>query len=105
MHVDYINGKEDKMSLSVISKVPKCQNDTLECAVKILIILKHIAEEPCVKESDLAKMTGKSLSTVKRIMDVLQEKGHVRRVNGKRYGKYWWMYLSTCSNCMSRNKH
>ena len=33
-------------------------------------------------------MTGKSLSTVKRITDVLQEKGYVRRVNGKRYGKW-----------------
>ncbi|MBQ3164671.1 MAG: winged helix-turn-helix transcriptional regulator [Lachnospiraceae bacterium] len=45
-----------------------------------------------MKQNDLAKMTGKSLSAVKRIMDVMQEKGYVRRVNGKRYGKYWWMY-------------
>ena len=41
-----------------------------------------------MKQNDLAKMTGKSLSTVKRIMVVLQEKGYVRRVNGKRYGKW-----------------
>lgn len=37
--------------------------------------MKHIAEEPCEKQCDLAKITGKSLSTSKRIMDVLQEKG------------------------------
>ena len=82
---------------SVKSKVPKCQNDTLECTLEELIILKHIAEEPCVKQSELAKITGKSLSTVKRIMDVLQEKGYVRRVNGKRYGK-WEVLVDISSN-------
>ena len=60
----------------------------MECALEELVILKHIAEEPCAKQSDLAKIMGKSLSTVKRIMDGMQEKGYVRRVNGKRYGKW-----------------
>ncbi len=51
--------------------MPKCQNDTLECTLEELIFLKHIAEASCVKQNDLAKMTVKSLSAVKRIMDVL----------------------------------
>ncbi|MBQ6995666.1 MAG: winged helix-turn-helix domain-containing protein [Lachnospiraceae bacterium] len=68
-----------------------------KCTVEELVILKHIVEDPCVKQNDLAKMTGKSLSTVKRIMDVMQEKGYVRRVNGKRYGK--WKVLVDVSEC------
>ena len=32
--------------------------------------------------------TGKSLSTVKRMMKSLQDKNHIRRENGKRYGKW-----------------
>ena len=32
--------------------------------------------------------TGKSLSTVKRIMESLQKKEYIRRVDGKRYGKW-----------------
>lgn len=99
MHVDYVLNLEDNNSQSVSSKVPKCQNDTLECTLEELIILKHIAEEPCVKQSELAKITGKSLSTVKRIMDVLQEKGYVRRVNGKRYGK-WEVLVDISQNRM-----
>ena len=83
MHEYYVWDKEDNISQSVISKAPKCQNDTLECTLEELIIVRHITEESFAKQCDLAKITGKSLSAVKRIMDVLQEKGYVRRVNGK----------------------
>lgn len=88
MHVDYAMEQEDNIFQSVIPKVSKCQNDTLECTLEEMAILKLIIEDSTVKQNDLAKKTGKSLSTVKRIMDSLQEKEYIRRVNGKRYGKW-----------------
>ena len=33
-------------------------------------------------------MTGKSLSTIKRLMASLRDRGIIRRVDGKRYGKW-----------------
>ena len=47
-----------------------------------------ISDNPAITQKELAGATGKSISTVKRIMSSLQEKGYVRRVNGKRYGKW-----------------
>lgn len=78
-----ISGSQEVQS--VISKVPKVQNDTLECTLEEMAILKLIIENPAVTQKDLMAETGKSLSTVKRVMASLQEKGYIRRVNGKRY--------------------
>lgn len=83
LHLDYA---ED--SQSVNPKVPKYQIDTLECTLEETIILQLIIENSNVKQNEIAKRTGKSLSTVKRIMESLQEKQYIRRINGKRYG-YW----------------
>ena len=85
MHVDYI---ENDNSQSVISKVPKSQFDTLKCTLEELAILELISKNPSIKQRELVEQTRKSLSTVKRIMDILQEKEYIRRVNGKRYGKW-----------------
>ena len=46
-----------------------------------------------ITQKELVKVTGKSISTVKRIMGSLQEKGYICRVNGKRFGK--WEILIT----------
>ncbi len=67
MHVDYA----DDHSQSVNPKVPKSQFDTLECTLEELAILELICENPAIKQKDLVAETGKSLSTVKRIMDSL----------------------------------
>ena len=75
MHIDYV---EESHSQSVNSKVPKSQFDTLEL----------IANNPAIKQQELVAATGKSLSTVKRMMKSLQDKKHIRRENGKRYGKW-----------------
>ena len=40
------------------------------------------------KQQELAEATGKSLSTVKRIMKSLQEKQYICREGGKKYGKW-----------------
>ena len=84
MHVDYV----DDNFQSVIPKVPKSQFDTLECTLEELAVLKLIYKNPSIKQKELAAETGKSLSTVKRIMESLQKKDYIRRVDGKRYGKW-----------------
>lgn len=84
MHVDYV----DDHSQSVSSKVPKSQFDTLECTLEELSVLELIYKNPSIKQKELVSETGKSLSTVKRIMESLQKKEYIRRVDGKRYGKW-----------------
>ena len=84
MHVDYV----DDNFQSVIPKVPKSQFDTLECTLEELAVLRLIYKNPSIKQKELAAETGKSLSTVKRIMESLQKKDYIRRVDGKRYGKW-----------------
>ena len=84
MHVDYV----DDNSQSVTPKAPKSQFDTLECTLEELAFLELIYKNPSIKQKDLVAETGKSLSTVKRIMESLQKKEYIRRVDGKRYGKW-----------------
>ena len=84
MRVDYV----DDNSQSVIPKAPKSQFDTLECTLEELAFLELIYKNPSIKQKDLVAETGKSLSTVKRIMESLQKKEYIRRVDGKRYGKW-----------------
>jgi fido (protein-threonine AMPylation protein) len=90
MHVDYMN---DDDSQSAISKDSKCQIDTLGCTLEELAVLELIIKTPSVKQAELVTETGKSLRSIKRIMESLQEKEYIRRVNGKRYGK--WEVLIT----------
>lgn len=41
-----------------------------------------------ITQLELAEETGKSLRTIKREMNDLKEKGYIRRLNGKRNGKW-----------------
>lgn len=84
MHIDYM----DDNFQSVTPKVPKSQFDTLECTLEELAILELIYKNPLIRQKDLAAETGKSLSTVKRIMEFLQKKEYIRRVGRKRYGRW-----------------
>ena len=70
---------DESNSQSVNSKVPKSQFDTLDCILEELAILELIAKNPIVKQQELVKVTGKSLSTIKRIMKPLQDKKYIRR--------------------------
>ena len=88
MHVDYVPEEDEMDFQSIISKVPKVQNDTLNCTLDEMAVIKLILENPIIKQKELVSTIGKSISTVKRIMNSLQEKGYIRRVNGKRYGKW-----------------
>lgn len=47
--------------------------------------MRLIYKNPSIKQKELAAETGKSLSTVKRIMESLQKKDYIRRVDGKRW--------------------
>ena len=85
MHVDYI---ETNDSQSIISKVPKSQFDTLDCTLEELAVLELITKNPTIKQQELAEATGKSVSTIKRVMKSLQDKNYIRRESGKRYGKW-----------------
>ncbi len=58
-----------------------------------LAVLELILKNPSIKQNELVTETGKSLSTIKRIMESLQKKQYIRRVNGKRYGT--WEVLTT----------
>ena len=84
MHIDCVHDN----SQSVIPKVPKSQIDTLECTLEELTVLRLIYKNPSIKQKELAAETGRFLSTVKRIMESLQKKDYIRRVDGKRYGKW-----------------
>lgn len=85
MHIDYVDGSNLQ---SVNSKVSKSQFDTLNCTLEEVAILELIAKNPNVKQQELVETTGKSLSTVKRIMKSLQDKNYIRRESGKRYGRW-----------------
>ena len=63
--------------------VSKCQIGTL----KALAVLDLIKNNPSVKQTELAGQTGKSVRSIKRIIDSLKEKQYIHSVNVKRYGK------------------
>lgn len=88
MHVDYVPGQADTEFQSINLKVPKVQIDTLKCALEEMVVIRLISENPMITQKELAVATGKSISTIKRIIGSLQEKGYIRRVKGKRYGKW-----------------
>jgi len=85
MHVDFV---DENISQSAKSEAPKCQIDTLKCTLEELAVLDLIKKNPSVKQTELAEQTGKSVRSIKRITDSLKEKQYLRRVDGKRYGKW-----------------
>ena len=51
-------------------------------------LLQAVIANPAITQKKLAVAVGKSERTIKRRMTDLQEKGYLRRVNGKRNG-HW----------------
>lgn len=80
-HVDFCGSAQ-----STTAPVSTCKNGTLDCALEELAILRMIAENPKITQKALAVGIGKSERTVKRLTVSLQEKGRIRRVNGRRNG-------------------
>lgn len=83
--------KEKKQSAT--EKFPKCKNCTLECTLEDLAILRILVENPSITLKELAQKIGRSERTIKSKVLLLQQKNYIRRVNGKRYGK--WEVLIT----------
>lgn len=79
MHIDYT-----EKSQSATSEVSKCKNCTLE----ELAILKEISNNPSITQKALADAIDRSERTVKSRTVELQEKGLLRRKNGKRNGQW-----------------
>lgn len=59
----------------------------MECTLEELAVLELISKNPSMKQKELVTETGKSLSTIKYIMESLQKNEYIRRVDGKRYGE------------------
>ena len=81
MHIDYTDSYKIQ---SANQDSPKCKNCTLE----ELAVLKEIKNNPSITQKELAARIGKSERTVKTKTIDLQEKGFLRRINGKRSG-HW----------------
>lgn len=77
-------GENYKKSQSAIHEVSKCKICTLE----ELAIMQNLIENPTITQKMLATKLGKSERTIKSKILALQEKQLIRRVNGKRYGKW-----------------
>lgn len=73
---------------NIQSLTPKSQNDTLNCTLEEMAVLKFLQSNPSAKQEDIAKHIDKSLSTVKRMTPILIERGLLQRENGKRNGKW-----------------
>lgn len=85
MHIDFAD-KNDFQSAKL--EIPKCQNGTLDCTLEELAVLDIIRKNSSARQTDIAAETGKSVRSIKRIMDSLQQKQYIRREGGKRYGKW-----------------
>lgn len=85
LHIRY--SKNDTCQ-SIKQSFSKVQFDTLECTMEEISVLELITQNPTIKQNEIAQTIAKSLSTVKRLTESLKEKQYIRRVNGKRYGKW-----------------
>ena len=79
MHIDYSETPQ-----SAKSGISKCKNCTLE----EVAILREISANPSITQKALAEAIGKSERTVKPRTVELQNKGLLRRKNGKRNGQW-----------------
>ena len=85
LHVDY---KSDIPAQSASADNSKCQNGTLDCTLEELAILQAVKANPTITQKALSAAIGKSERTIKRRMTDLQEKGYLRRADGKRRGRW-----------------
>lgn len=88
LHVDYQSNRAEYAAQSASRDISKGKNCPLDCPLDELAILKIIAEKPNITQKELAKEIGKSERTVKNKIASLKEKGYIRRMNGKRNGKW-----------------
>jgi len=85
IHVDY---KEQSAIQSAKVSDSKSQNGTMKMTLEEIAIIKVLQEEPSATQKRIAELTGKSERTIKRRTVEMQEKGLIRRENGKRNGRW-----------------
>lgn len=71
MHVDYVPRTADENVQRATGNNPKGKNFPLDCPL-----------------DELAKKNGKSERSIRIKVSSLREKGYIRHLNGKRYGKW-----------------
>ena len=82
--IEHLHIEFESAVQSAKSGNPKCNNCTLE-EMAILNILK---DNPKITQKELAEKIGKSERIVKTRTVKMQEKGLIRRKNGKRNGEW-----------------
>lgn len=88
MHVDCVLEQFDNTVQSAMKEVLKGKICTLNCLLDELAILKLIIDNPNITQKEIANKIGKSERTIKNKVASLKEKGYIRRLNGKRNGKW-----------------
>ena len=70
---------------NIQSLTPKSQNDTLNCTLEEMAVLQYLQSNPEAKQEDIAKHIGKSLSTLKKLLD-----GRLaQRLSPRRKNSHW----------------
>ena len=88
MHVEYVSEQNNNSVQSAMDNSPKGKNCTLNCTLDEQAVLQLIIENPNITQKEIANRIGKSERTVKNKVASLKEKGCIRRLNGKRNGKW-----------------
>ena len=93
LHIDYTD--QTQSAKSDVSKcqsaIQSAQNEDSKCqsvTLEELAVLREIVKKPVVTQKELAVIIGVSERTIKRRTVALQEKGALKRANGKRNGKW-----------------
>ncbi|MFR1873204.1 MAG: winged helix-turn-helix domain-containing protein [Hungatella hathewayi] len=88
LHLEYQSDRKERTVQSAGEDISKCTNDTLDCTLEELVLLRLIQQEPTITQKELAVKVGKSERTIKKRTVELQEKGYIRRLNGRRNGRW-----------------
>ncbi|MCR4593696.1 MAG: Fic family protein [Clostridiales bacterium] len=80
LHIDFAQSATQ----SAKNNISKCQ----KCTLKELAVLNAIKDNKKITQKELAEKTENSERTIKRLTVTLQEKGLIRRKNGKRNGEW-----------------
>lgn len=83
LHIDYKN-KVNSVIQSASIDDSKCKNCTLE----EMAIINELKNNPSITQEELAKKIGKSVRTIKNRTVEMQNKGLIKRNNGKRDGNW-----------------
>lgn len=88
LHVDYQAENSVEKMQSATEDISKCKNCTLNCTLEELALLRTVKDNPSMTQKQLSEKIGKSERTIKNYTAKLQQKGYLKRMNGKRDGKW-----------------